>query len=351
MFELIKNNFVVIITVLAGIATIYGVFFKKDSYIKKKNKLENNKIHGNSQNIKVGHMENANIEVKNIYNKIEDRYSNDTKLNTKTKFASRLDNVLEKINYNKSAADKVTIKAISNDLNISENEINKYYMSGSQEPENDELIKKISNLLGVNYKWLSGIVEDEYPFKLEDNEKKDSRNLVYSANYDYDSYISGYKIIIDESDLDYQSVILQQKDKYKYLMLFDESGSPFTLRSEELNKDFNYSAVRFCLMINELKKKQFNNNCNWVKESNFMDDIYFVNKNDFQNLIDGRVHANEFLHQNISKKLNYGKLLYDLFTIGKKSNTNILSKKNVNWFNSLKKILDDYETTKKIFVK
>lgn len=349
MFEF-KNNFVVIITVLAGIATIYGVFFKKDSHIKKKNKLENNKIYGNSQNIKVGHMENANIEVKNIYNKIEDGYSNETKLNTKTKFASRLDNVLEKINYNKSAADKVTIKAISNDLNISENEINKYYMSGSQEPENDELIKKISNLLGVNYKWLSGIVEDEHPFKLEYNEKKDSRNLVYSANYDYDSYISGYKIIIDESDLDYQSVILQQKDKYKYLILFDESGSPFTLRSEELNKDFNYSAVRFCLMINELKKKQCKNS-NWVKEPSFMDDIYFVDKDDFQKLIDGHVHANVFLYQNISKKLNYGNLLYDLFTIGAKGNTNVLSEKNVRWFNDLKELLDNYETTKKIFVK
>ena len=316
MFEF-KNNFVVIITVLAGIATIYGVFFKKDSHIKKKNKLENNKIYGNSQNIKVGHMENANIEVKNIYNKIEDGYSNETKLNTKTKFASRLDNVLEKINYNKSAADKVTIKAISNDLNISENEINKYYMSGSQEPENDELIKKISNLLGVNYKWLSGIVEDEHPFKLEYNEKKDSRNLVYSANYDYDSYISGYKII---------------------------------LRSEELNKDFNYSAVRFCLMINELKKKQCKNS-NWVKEPSFMDDIYFVDKDDFQKLIDGHVHANVFLYQNISKKLNYGNLLYDLFTIGAKGNTNVLSEKNVRWFNDLKELLDNYETTKKIFVK
>ena len=103
-------------------------------------------------------------------------------------------------------------------------------------------------------------------------------------------------------------------------------------------------------MINELKKKQCKNS-NWVKEPSFMDDIYFVDKDDFQKLIDGHVHANVFLYQNISKKLNYGNLLYDLFTIGAKGNTNVLSEKNVRWFNDLKELLDNYETTKKIFVK
>ena len=152
----------------------------------------------------------------------------------KTNFARRLDVVIDLMNYNRNEnATRVNLASLSNHLGYdSENALKKYYIY-EIEPKYEE-INRIANGLGVNYKWLSGELTNDEPFRNTNFYSEPLNGFRIRAQKFYNDYpYNKAEYFFAMKDLyNIPEIILVRKiDEFKYesceepCLLYDSTGN------------------------------------------------------------------------------------------------------------------------------
>ena len=184
-----------------------------------------------------------------------------------TGFAKRLDIIMDLMNYGKNDKDqKINLAKLSKHLGFtSENELRKYY-SSNEEPKYD-FIKLISESLGVNNEWMSGLDTQIGPFYDKDfNKNYASAYIKAQAFYDKLKYDScEYLFALNDIEQEPELIIIRKINDFKYetcqepCLLYDSKGgsgrgkliATYKLL-KRMKKDKKSCGETICVLDNEM---------------------------------------------------------------------------------------------------
>ena len=329
---------------------VYDKFRKQNENTGSYNYSNNTSIFNNSGNIIDSYNSNLfnnggiiaknsssiNIDNSTNYYLKDDISNNNNKEIVFESIEKRLLYALERINLHRTDDEKVTYGKISVELKYqSLEDLNAVIKRGDI-----VFVNEVSNLLGVNRDWLRDGVKEA--FFIENQQRIDNREFVWSDKYNFKEYDSVYKIIINKDCLippcnQYNAIIVQRRDEYKNLVLFDVTNSPFELLNPCPGDEYYSgcsSALRFYLLINMMKQKQWEAVSQyktlWVKDSSYQDRTYFVNNNQFEMIVKEKDYIDNVLYDVKEKEHD---LAYALFY---RDSTFRINSKYDEWLSELK---------------